>query len=98
MRDEAVLYQNVPTTELFMTNTAIGLIDHLMWRGILLPVKVQRDPFVKAGEARWKPRTNREGKPYPLTDEDGRLIFALPGGGEFISTMRSADVRRKVLV
>lgn len=59
-------------TSKFGTNTRQGFIDHLVTDdGIRLPVKLDFDS------------ERIEDTYFPLRKE-GRLVFALPGGGEFL--------------
>lgn len=60
------------------TETTEGNIPHLYHNGVMMPVRTRQ---VSAGSA-----VN-----IPVTREDGRLCYAVPGGGTFIGE-RLAEV------
>lgn len=70
------------------TYTCEGIIPHLLLEGgLLAPVKLvpqkgKEGNFGLAWEQRWNLGVNTRA-PVPMR-RDGRLVFALPGGGEVL--------------
>lgn len=54
--------------------TSRGIIDYYQYLGFDLPVKVKSCP-------------NIDSRPRPPATVDDFLVFALPGGGEYISSI-----------
>lgn len=55
------------------TETTEGIISHKLYRGIRMPVKL--DLSVKNSRAQGT---------YPPIRRDGKLVYAMPGGLEFV--------------
>lgn len=66
------------------TDTALGFVKHMVVateRGVVkAPVKLE--PAGRRGKSCNGLAVGFAGLPYPKRDENGRLIFALPGGHE----------------
>ena len=68
-------------TSIGFTETSVGEIKHLNRFGLDCPVVLKTWTDEDGGQ-----HITRETKtrlPYPLLDDLGRMMFALPGGGRF---------------
>jgi len=72
------------------TDTSIGMVPHITFRGIRCPVKLK----VVEVDGCKQVAMGRKSRPIPAVNANGRLIHALPTGEEFLGRMYT-DIRKE---